>query len=189
MLLLVCDLNTLLILLNCWWIELKIKLCQLGFLPKKGRKRKWSSMFETIRGTTLLPQKVYLVVVLGSRNLSAIQNKCMLMWSGLKKSQFWRQPFLSSFCFEHCPRLHIKPSAQIGAVFQQFRAQSSSEQELGTRTVLHLFPFYLNCTSAAASGSLLCFLYEMPKLKSPSPWLALKWGCSFFLCPPSFIAM
>lgn len=139
MLLLACDINTLLILLNCWWIAFKIKLsANWGSCQQSERKREPSTVFETFRGIVLFPRKVCLwIVVVGSRNLLAIQNKHMLRRGRLKKSQFLRRPFLGSCCFENGLQLHIKPiSSNSHQVFLPFREQIFSKQELA------IWPFF-----------------------------------------------
>lgn len=86
MLLLACFIDTLLILLNCWWTELKVVLLQLGFLPIK-----WGG------------GKIYCIRYV-HRHSSIPQEgiKHTLMRSGLEKSLFSRKPHLSSYCLENC---------------------------------------------------------------------------------------
>lgn len=120
-------------------------------------------MFETFEGTVLFPWKVYLwIVVVGSRNLLAIQNKYMLMRGRLKKSQFLRQPLLGSCCFENCLQLHIKPiSSNSHQVSWPFREWIFSKQELGIRTVLlHFFSLTLIVPLWQLLETLPCFFFQ-----------------------------
>lgn len=126
MLVLACDINTLLILLNCWWIELKIKWCQLGFLPNKVKGKGSSYCAWTFQRHNTVPSEGYLLIeVVGSRNLLAIQNKNVFMWSRLKKSQFFVATILKTAydcTFSPSAQIDMRYSSSSGSRFPQSRS-------------------------------------------------------------------